>query len=80
MMQKNEMGNDALNAHVSYLEDQVKKITERADRLEATIPALATAKQKHAMQELVHRLRDEVTEHRKYLALIKPSASAFAKF
>ena len=80
MEKENEISNDSLNAHVSYLEDEVKKISERADRLEATISGLPTEQQKHAMRELVHRLRDEVSEHRKYLALVKPSASAWAKF
>ncbi len=32
------MAEDSWNAHIGYLEDEVKKIDERADKLEATIP------------------------------------------
>ena len=62
---------DSWNAHISYLEDEVKKIDERADRLGAMIPNLEDEPKKRALQELVNRLRDEASEHRKYLALVK---------
>jgi prefoldin subunit 5 len=62
---------DSWNAHIGYLEDEVKKIDERADKLEATIPDLENEQKKHALRELVKHLRDEASEHRKYLALVK---------
>jgi hypothetical protein len=37
----------------------VKKIDERADKLEATIPDLENEQKKHALRELVKHLRDE---------------------
>jgi hypothetical protein len=60
------------SAHIAYLEDEVKKLDERADRLEASIPDQNDEQKKHASRELVQHLRDEVSEHRKYLALVKP--------
>ena len=65
------MAEDSWNAHIGYLEDEVKKIDARADKLEATIPDLEDEPKKHALRELVKRLRDEASEHRKYLALVK---------
>jgi hypothetical protein len=62
---------DSWNAHISYLEGTVKKIDERAARLEAMIPNLADEQKKHTLRELVKHLRDEASEHRKYLALVK---------
>ena len=62
---------DSWNAHISYLEDEVKKNEERAAKLEATIPDLENEQKKHALRELVKHLRDEASEHRKYLALVK---------
>ena len=67
----NEVAEDSWNAHIGYLEDEVKKIDERADKLEATIPAVGNERKKHALRELVKHLRDEASEHRKYLALVK---------
>ena len=67
----NEVAEDSWNAHIGYLEDEVKKIDARADKLEATIPGLEDEPKKHALRELVKRLRDEASEHRKYLALVK---------
>jgi hypothetical protein len=62
---------DSWTAHISYLEDEVAKIDERADRLGAMIPDLEDEQKKYALQELVNHLRDEASEHRKYLALVK---------
>ena len=64
------MGQEAWNAHLSYLEDEVKKIDERADKLEQMIPDIDNQQKKHALQELVDHLRDEASYHRKYLALV----------
>jgi hypothetical protein len=65
------MAEDSWKAHISYLEDEVKKIGERADKLEAMIPDLESEQKRRALRELVSCLRDEVREHRKYLALVK---------
>jgi hypothetical protein len=62
---------DSWKAHIAYLEDEVKKTEERADRLEATISDLENEQKKHVLRDLVKHLRDEASEHRKYLALIK---------
>jgi len=67
----NGVAEDSWNAHIAYLEDEVKKIDERADRLEATIPDLENEQKKHALRELVKHMRDEASEYRKYLALVK---------
>ena len=66
------MTEDALAAHIRYLEDEVKKLGERADKLEATIPSLQGEQQKKALRELVSNLRDAASEHRKYLEVMKP--------
>ena len=65
------MAEDSWNEHIGYLESEVKKIDERANRLEATIADLESEAKKQALRELVNRLRDEASEHRKYLALVK---------
>jgi hypothetical protein len=49
----------------------VKKIGERADKLEAMIPDLESEQKKRALREIVSHLRDEMSEHRKFLALVK---------
>jgi prefoldin subunit 5 len=67
----NGVAEDSWNAHIDYLEDEVKKIDERADKLEATIPDLENEQKKHALRELVKHLRDEASVHRKYLAFVK---------
>lgn len=67
----NGVAEDSWNAHIAYLKDEVKKIDERADKLEATIPDLENEQKKHALRELVKHLRDAASEHRKYLALVK---------
>jgi prefoldin subunit 5 len=67
----NGVAEDSWNAHIGYLEDEVKKIDERADKLEAMIPDLENEQKKHALRELVKHLRDEAREHHKYLALVK---------
>ena len=66
------MAEDPWNAHISYLEHEMKKISERADKLEAMIPDLEGDQKKDALREIVSHLRDEVNEHRKFLALVKP--------
>jgi hypothetical protein len=65
------MAEDSWRAHISYLEEEVKKLGERADKLEAMMPELESEQKRRAVRELVGRLRDEVREHRKYLALVK---------
>ncbi len=58
-------------AESTTIDDEVKKIDERADKLEATIPDLENEQKKHALRELVKHLRDEASEHRKDLGLVK---------
>jgi hypothetical protein len=65
------MAEDPWNSHISYLEEEVKKIGARADKLEAMIPGLESEQKKHALRKLVGHLRDEMSEHRKFLALVK---------
>jgi len=50
---------DSWNAHIGYLEDEVKKIDVWADKLEATIPDLESEQKKRALRELVKHLRGE---------------------
>jgi uncharacterized protein (DUF342 family) len=65
------VADDSWNAHIKYLEDEVKKIEERVDRLEKMIPDLKNVPKKHACRKLINDLRDEASQHRKYLALVK---------
>ena len=65
------MAEDPWNAHIGYLEDEVKKLDGRAAELEATILDLENEQKKNALRECAKRLRDEASEHRKYLALVK---------
>jgi hypothetical protein len=65
------MTEDSWNAHISYLEDEVKKIEERADKVENMIPDLEIEQKIYASRELVNRLRSEASYHRKYPALVK---------
>ena len=65
------MTEDSWNAHISYLEDEVKKIEERADKVENMIPDLESEQKIYASRELVNRLRSEASYQRKYLALVK---------
>jgi len=65
------MAQDSWNVHSGYLEDEVKKIDERADKLEEMISGPKNEQKKHALRELVNHLRDEASYHRKYLALVK---------
>ena len=65
------MAEDSWNAHIGYLEDEVKKLEERADKLENMIPDLESDEKIHTLRELVNHLRDEARYHRKYLALVK---------
>ena len=65
------MADNSWNAHIKYLEDEVKKIEERAGKLEKMIPDLKSEPKKHACLKLINDLRDEVNQHRKYLALVK---------
>jgi hypothetical protein len=61
---------DSWNAHIRCLEDEGKKIDERTDKLEPTIPDLENEQKKHPLRELVKHLRDAASEHRKYLPLV----------
>jgi hypothetical protein len=65
------LAEDSWNAHVAYLEEEVRKIGARAGKLAALIPDLKDEQKKHALQELLRQLRDEASEHCKYLALVK---------
>jgi hypothetical protein len=62
---------DLLVAHIDYLEGEVKRIGERADKLEAIIRDLETDPKSHGLREIVKGLRNEATEHRKYISLVK---------
>jgi hypothetical protein len=65
------MVEDYWRAHIAYLEDEVKKIDERAEKIEAMLLSLQSEQKKHALRELINRIRDEAREYRKYLALVK---------
>ena len=65
------MVENSWNAHIAYLEDEVKKIDERAEKLEAMLPSLENGQKKRALRELINHIRDEASEHRKYLVLVK---------
>jgi hypothetical protein len=71
LMGANEVANDSLNAHIRYLEDEVKKMDERAGRLDKMIPDTKNEPKRQACRELVNGLRDEASQYRKYLALVK---------
>ena len=62
---------DSWKAHIAYLEDELTKIDERANKLEAMIPILENEQKKHSLQEHLKQLRDEASERRKYLLLVK---------
>jgi hypothetical protein len=66
------MAIDYWNGHIEYLEDEVKNLNDRADKLEKMIAGLTNEQKKHSLQELVNHLRDESNDHRKYLLLVKP--------
>jgi hypothetical protein len=70
------VADNSWSAHIGYLEAEVKKLDERADRLEASVAGQEDEQKKHASRELVKRLRDEAGDHRKYLALVKPEVTA----
>ncbi|MGA7791870.1 MAG: hypothetical protein WCA19_02450, partial [Candidatus Acidiferrales bacterium] len=53
------------------LEDEVKKLDERAGKLEKMIPDMKNEPKKHACRKLINDLRDEASQYRKYLALVK---------
>ena len=65
------MAETSWDGHIDYLEDEVKKIDERVDRLVAMIRQQENEQKKQALRELVKHLQDEATEDRKYLALVK---------
>jgi len=66
------MTENAWNDHVRYLEDEVKKMAERAEKLEEMIPTVEEAQKKLALRKLVTQLRGEMSDLRKYLAVMKP--------
>ena len=49
----------------------MKKIDERAGKLDKLIPDMKNEPKKHACRELVNDLRDEASQYRKYFALVK---------
>ncbi len=67
----NQAADDSWNAHIRYLEDEVKKIDERAGKLDKMILDVKNEPKKHVCQKLVNGLRDEASQYRKYLALVK---------
>ena len=67
----NQVADDSWNAHIRYLEDEVKKIEQRAEKLDKMIPDMKNEQKKHACRKLVNDLRDEASQYRKYLALVK---------
>jgi hypothetical protein len=67
----NQMADDSWKAHIRYLEEEAEKMGARADKLEAMAADLDSEQKKHALRELVSRLRNEVSEYRQYLALVK---------
>jgi prefoldin subunit 5 len=71
LMGVSQVADDSWNAHIKYLEDEVKKIEERAEKLENMIPDLKNEPKKYACRKLINDLRDEASQHRKYLALVK---------
>jgi hypothetical protein len=66
------MAESPWEAHVVYLEEEIRKLDDRAQRLEKMIPDMTTEQKRHALRELTNRLRDEASEHRKYISLVKP--------
>ena len=56
------MTEDPWKAHISYLEAEVDKMIERANKLEAMIPDLESVQKKQALRGLISRLRDDVSE------------------
>ena len=67
------MTEDSWKAHIDYLEGELLKIEDRADRLETMITSLKDDQREHALRELSDRFRHEASDLRKYLALVKPS-------
>lgn len=65
------MGDDSWNEHVAYLEDEVKKIAARVEKLEKMIPDFKNEPREHLFRKRIRDLRDQANEHRKYLALVK---------
>ena len=65
------MAHDSWEAHIRYLEEEVEKIGGRADKLEAMVADLGSEQRNHALRELIIRLRNEMGEYHKYLALVK---------
>ena len=57
--------------HVSYLENEIKKLDERIAKLDEMIPVLQDVQKKRAATDLIQRLRDEASQYRKYVALVK---------
>ena len=51
------MAEDSWRDHIGYLEEEVKKLGERADKLEAMIPDLESEQKRHALRELVFEMR-----------------------
>lgn len=62
----------AWNDHIRYLEDEVKKMSERAEKIEEMIPNVEEAQRKLALWKLVAQLRGEINDLRKYLAVMRP--------
>lgn len=66
------MGESAWNDHIRYLEDEMKKMSERAEKIEEMIPNVEEAQKKLALGKLVTQLRGEIKDLRKYLAVMRP--------
>ncbi len=71
MVLHDALPDDPLKLHVAYLEEELKKIEERAAKLEAMIAGLESPQKKIDLQVLIAHLRDEANEYRKYVKLMK---------
>ncbi|MGA7791571.1 MAG: hypothetical protein WCA19_00945, partial [Candidatus Acidiferrales bacterium] len=56
LMGVNQVADDSWNAHIRYLEDEVKKLDERAGKLEKMIPDMKNEPKKHACRKLINDL------------------------
>ncbi len=65
------MAESSWTEHISYLENEIKKIDERIAKLNQMIHGFEDVRKKRAATELIQRLRDEASQYRKYVALVK---------
>lgn len=70
-MSVDALSEDPLKAHVAYLEEEVKKLHERASKLEAMLTGLESSPKKLELQGLIGQLREQANEYRKYIKLMR---------